>query len=70
MIGQRYKSPLTVCDSGTIQVVGREKHKPDKSFKIRGTGNIAYWCCEVVDGKPRGFAFAVGSDELETWERL
>ena len=68
MIGQRFAAPKSVCDSGLVQVVGSEKRAPDNKFKMRGSGELAYWCVEVVDGKTRGFAFAVGSDELSTWK--
>lgn len=67
MIGKRFKTPAEVCDSGVVQVVGQEKHSTGCRYKLRGTGDIAYWCVEVVDGKTRGFAFAVGDDELEAW---
>jgi hypothetical protein len=68
IIGKRFKAPPEVCDSGIIQVVGSERNEPDKRFKRRGTGELLLWCVEVIEGKPRGFAFAVGSDELESWK--
>ena len=70
MIGNRYTAPAEVVDSRVVQVIGREKHERDCRYKLRGTGDTTYWCVEVRDGKPRGPAFAVGSDELKTWEKL
>ena len=70
MIGKRFTAPSEVCDSVLIQVVGSEKREPDSRVKIRGTGVISYWCAEVVDGNPRGFWFAVGSDELDKFEQV
>jgi hypothetical protein len=53
-----------------IQVVGQEKHEPDKRFKVRGTGDMIFWCVSVVDRQPRGFAFAIGSDELTKYQQV
>ena len=68
MIGKLFHVPSEVCDSGLIRIVGSEKRAHANKFKVRGSGDVAYWCVEVSDGKLRGFAFAVGSDELSTWK--
>lgn len=62
MIGERYNVPESISPTKVIQVVGSERNEPDKRIKVKGTGDTILFCCKVIEGRPAGFAMALGSD--------
>lgn len=61
-IGQRYNVPEVISPTKVIHVVGSERNESGKNIKVEGTGGMIFFCCQVVAGRPTGFAKALGSD--------
>lgn len=61
-LGSRYNVPESISPTKVIQVVGSERNEPDKRIRLEGTGDMIFFCCQVFNGRPTGFARALGSD--------
>jgi len=69
MIGKRFPCPPEVCESQLIQVVGSEWNDKVNPRLPRVEGDTIFWCCEVMNDRPKGTCFAVGSSEISSWKK-